>query len=332
MKVGVMGAGSWGTTIANLLCHNGHQVRIWALEPEVVASINADHENRLFLAGVALDPSLRAVPSLAEAVRDADILVQAAPSHAVRVVTTEVMQALGLSRPIVVSLSKGLEPTTHERVSQILGETMPGCPVVILSGPSFATEVAEQHPTAVVAASTDATAARAVQGAFSNAYFRVYSATDVLGVELGGALKNVIAIAAGIADGLGLGHNPRAALITRGLAEMARLGQALGADPMTFAGLTGIGDLVLTCTGHLSRNRSLGVALGQGRSLDDILGERRTVAEGVKTAKTALELADELGVEMPITREVERILFEGKSPRQAIRDLMERELKAEQWR
>jgi glycerol-3-phosphate dehydrogenase (NAD(P)+) len=209
---------------------------------------------------------------------------------------------------------------------------MPGCPVVILSGPSFATEVAEQHPTAVVAASTDATAARAVQGAFSNAYFRVYSATDVLGVELGGALKNVIAIAAGIADGLGLGHNPRAALITRGLAEMARLGQALGADPMTFAGLTGIGDLVLTCTGHLSRNRSLGVALGQGRSLDDILGERRTVAEGVKTAKTALELADELGVEMPITREVERILFEGKSPRQAIRDLMERELKAEQWR
>lgn len=332
MKIGVIGAGSWGTTVANLLCHNGHTVRIWAREPEVVASINASHENTLFLEGVRLDDKLSAVATIGEAVDRAEMLVQAAPSHAVRTVTTEVAEALQGATPIVVSISKGLEPTTHERVSEILGETLPGCPVVVLSGPSFAVEVAQRQPTAVVAASSDEDAARMVQEACSNAYFRVYRSHDVLGVELGGSLKNVIAIAAGIADGLGLGHNPRAALITRGLAEIARLGEALGADLMTFAGLTGMGDLVLTCTGHLSRNRTLGEELGKGRTLDEILGGRRTVAEGVKTAKTALELAEELGVEMPITREVERILFEGKAPQQAIRDLMERELKAEQWR
>lgn len=332
MRIGVIGAGSWGTTVANLLCDNGHDVHIWARESEVVASINARHENEMFLKDIALEPALTAVASIPEAVADAELLVQAAPSHAVRAVTANVASALAGRTPIVVSISKGLEPGTHERVSEILMETLAGCTIVVLSGPSFALEVAQRQATAVVAASRDEAAARTVQHTCSNAYFRVYRSHDVVGVELGAALKNVIAIAAGIADGLGLGHNPRAALITRGLAEIARLGSALGADPLTFAGLAGMGDLVLTCTGHLSRNRTLGVELGKGRTLEEVLGERRTVAEGVKTARTALELAQQHGVEMPITREVEQILFEGKAPRRALQDLMERELKAEQWR
>jgi glycerol-3-phosphate dehydrogenase (NAD(P)+) len=214
----------------------------------------------------------------------------------------------------------------------VLEEILPQCPIGALSGPSFAQEVYQRHPTAVVAASRDPKAAEQIQQAFSTSYFRVYRSADVIGVQLAGALKNVIAIAAGMIEGMGLGNNSRAALITRGLAEIARLGEALGADPLTFAGLAGMGDLVLTATGALSRNRSLGAELGRGRSLAEILAERRTVAEGVTTAKTAVELGKRAGVELPIASEVARILFEGKAPRQAIRDLMERELKAEQWR
>jgi glycerol-3-phosphate dehydrogenase (NAD(P)+) len=214
----------------------------------------------------------------------------------------------------------------------VLHETLPGLPVVVLSGPTFAQEVYDGQPTAVVAASEDPAAAEQVQQAFSSPTFRVYTSADVIGVELAGALKNVIALAAGILDGMGLGHNPRAALITRGLAEMTRLGEALGADAATFAGLAGMGDLILTATGHLSRNRSLGVEIGRGRDLEEILAERRTVAEGVHTARAAVELGRRAGVELPIASEVAQVLFEGKSPRQALSDLMERELKAEQWR
>jgi glycerol-3-phosphate dehydrogenase (NAD(P)+) len=276
-------------------------------------------------------PAVKAWGDLAQAVQGAAMVVSATPSQAVRTVSRALASALE-GRPIVVSASKGLEEDSLATMSAVLAETLPELPVVVLSGPTFAQEVYDGQPTAVVAASEDAAAAEQVQQVFSGPTFRVYTSTDVIGVELGGALKNVIALAAGILDGMGLGHNPRAALITRGLAEMTRLGEALGADPATFAGLAGMGDLILTATGHLSRNRSLGVEIGKGRELLEVLAERRTVAEGVYTARAAVELGRRAGVELPIASEVAQVLFEGKSPRQALNDLMERELKAEQWR
>jgi glycerol-3-phosphate dehydrogenase (NAD(P)+) len=331
-RVAVVGAGAWGTTLADLLARKDLSVTIWAREPEVVEGINRDHVNAIFLPDAPLAPGLRATSDVAEAVRDADVVVCAVPSHAVRSVMTAAAQA-ARGAPLVVSVSKGLEPECYERLSCVLVEVFGiGTPVAVLSGPSFALEVYQRQPTAVVAAAGDHTVARRVQQVFSTNSFRVYSHTDVVGVELGGALKNVIALAAGIAEGLGLGYNPRAALITRGLAELTRLGHALGADPLTFAGLAGLGDLVLTATGPLSRNRTLGVELGQGRRLEDILATRRTVAEGVTTAQTAVTLGAQHGVELPIAREVSEILFRGKAPRQAIADLMDRVPKAEQWR
>ena len=332
MKVGVVGAGSWGTTLADLLARKGHDVALWAREPEVVESIRQRLVNELFLAGFPLDPSLSASDALSDVVSGAELLVFATPSHVMRRVAADVAKVLGSAKPVIVSVSKGLEPDTLDVLTDVLDEAFPHCSVAALSGPSFAQEVCQHQPTAVVAASKDPRAADAVQHAFSCSYFRVYTGSDVVGVQLGGALKNVIAIAAGVLEGMGLGHNPRAALITRGLAEMSRLGEAMGADTATFAGLAGMGDLLLTATGALSRNRSLGMEIGQGRSLAEILSERRTVAEGVTTARTAVELGKRTGVELPIATEVARILFDGKAPRQAMRDLMERELKAEQWR
>lgn len=332
LRIGVVGAGAWGTTLADLLARKGLDVTLWAREPEVVDGINRQHHNAVFLADAPLAAALRATGDVGEAVRDADVIVNAVPSHAVRSVMTEAARAV--RRPVlVVSVSKGLEPERHDRLSCVLIEVFgTATPVAVLSGPSFAREVYDGQPTAVVAAATDHEVARRVQQVFSTASFRVYSHTDVIGVELGGALKNVIALAVGITEGLGLGYNPRAALVTRGLAELTRLGVTLGADPLTFAGLAGLGDLVLTATGALSRNRSLGVELGQGRSLETILAERMTVAEGVTTARTAVALAARHDVELPIAREVSAILFEGKAPRRAITDLMERTLKPEQWR
>jgi len=332
MKVGVIGAGSWGTTLADLLARKGHRVVLWAREPEVVASVRQHLVNELFLPASPLDPSLTATGELAEAVTGAELLVFASPSHVMRRMAGDVAAALGAARPAIVSVAKGLEPDSLDLLTDVLDEALPQCSVAALSGPSFAQEVYQRQPTAVVAASRDPKAAETAQQAFSCAYFRVYTSTDVVGVQLGGALKNVIAIAAGVLEGMGLGHNPRAALITRGLAEMTRLGEAMGAETMTFAGLAGMGDLLLTATGALSRNRSLGVEIGKGRSLAEILAGRRTVAEGVTTAQTAVELGKRTGVDLPIATEVARILFEGKAPRQAMRDLMERELKAEQWR
>jgi glycerol-3-phosphate dehydrogenase (NAD(P)+) len=331
VNISVVGAGSWGTTLADLLARNGHQVRIWARETEVVDAINRRHVNTLFLPNASLAPSLEASGAIPDVVRHAEMIVCAAPSHAVRRVGTDVGAAVP-GRTVVVSVSKGLEPKTLDTMTAILEEVLSNSSVVALSGPSFAQEVHARHPTAVVAASQDPRAAELVQQAFSNGYFRVYTSSDVLGVQLGGALKNVIAIAAGILEGMGLGHNPRAALITRGLAEMTRLGEALGADPATFAGLAGMGDLILTATGALSRNRSLGVEIGGGRTLGEILAERRTVAEGVGTSQAAVELGRRAGVELPIAYEVAQILFEGKQPSRAIADLMDRELKAERWR
>lgn len=332
MRIGVVGAGSWGTTLADLLSRSGHEVSLWAREAEVVESILREHVNTLFLPGAPLDPRLHADADIEAVVRQAELIVMAAPSHVMAAVIRQAKPGIGNGTPVVVSVSKGLEPTSLATLTEVIEEVVPRCPVAALSGPSFAQEVYQRHPTAVVGASRDPRTAELVQQVFGTSSFRVYRSHDVTGVQIGGALKNVIAIAAGMLEGLGLGFNSRAALMTRGLAEISRLGEALGADPLTFAGLAGMGDLVLTATGALSRNRSLGFEIGQGRTLAEILSERRTVAEGVTTARTAVELGIRSGVELPIAREVSRILFEGKAPRQAIQDLMGREPKAEQWK
>ena len=331
MKVAVLGGGAWGTVLADLLARKGDAVVLWAREPEVVAAINRDHVNPVFLPDAALAPALVAESDVRRAVKGAELVVSAAPSFAVRAVMSQAAAAFN-GRPLVVSVSKGLEDDL-KTMSTVLGEVLdPGIPVCVLSGPSFAREVHQRQPTAVVAAARDEDVARRAQRAFASGHFRVYSHTDVVGVELGGALKNVIAVAAGILEGLGLGHNPRAALITRGLAEITRLGVRLGADPLTFAGLAGMGDLILTATGGLSRNRSLGVELGQGKSPEQALAGKKSVAEGVTTARTAVALGERHGVELPIARQVADILFKGKSPAQAVTELMERDLKTEQWR
>ncbi len=330
-RIAVVGGGAWGTALADLLARKGEQVTLWAREPEVVESVNERHVNDMFLPGAALAPTIGAARDIRAVVRDADVIVSAAPSHAVRPVMTQVAGSLK-GKPLVVSASKGLDPEKLERPSAVLGEVLPaGTPIAVLSGPSFALEVYQRQPTAVVAAAAEHGVAERAQRIFSTAHFRVYSHTDVIGVELGGALKNVIALAAGILEGLGLGFNTRAALITRGLAEITRLGVALGAQPMTFAGLAGLGDLILTATGALSRNRGLGVALGQGQSVAQALARTQAVVEGVNTARTAVALGERHGVELPISREVANVLFQNKPPRQAVADLMERELKAEQW-
>lgn len=330
-NIGVIGAGSWGTTLADLLAKKGHSVKLWAYEPELVAEMRASGINHLFLPGINLSPSLTFTNSLAEAVGGKDLLLFVVPSQVLRGVLTEAIPRISESAAIV-SASKGIEVTTLMAVSQVYEELLPP-PLfrrfAVLSGPSFAREVAQEMPTAVVAAADDEGVARQVQEAFNCRFFRVYTNSDVMGVELGGALKNVIAIAAGIADGLGFGYNTRAALITRGLAEITRLGLAMGARPETFAGLAGMGDLVLTCTGDLSRNRTVGIQLGQGASLKEILGEMRMVAEGVKTTESTWQLAQRMKVDMPITEQVYRVLYEGKSARAAVIELMTRDLKAE---
>jgi glycerol-3-phosphate dehydrogenase (NAD(P)+) len=329
--VAVLGAGSWGTTLAALLAGRGTSVRLWAYEAEVVESINHAHENHLFLPGVALPASLTAVTDPLEAVLGARLVISASPSHAVRAVARRVAEGV-TPGALVVSATKGIETDTLALMSQVYRDTVPGSRFVALSGPSFAREVAQGQPTAVVAAAKDAAAALEAQRLLATPTFRVYSGSDVVGVELAGALKNVIAIAAGILEGLGLGHNPRAALITRGLAEITRLGVAMGADPLTFAGLAGMGDLVLTATGGLSRNRALGVAIGQGETLQRYQATHRTVAEGANTSRAGVALGRRHGVELPIIGKVCEVLFEGKPAREAVPELMERELKAEQWR
>ncbi len=328
-RIAVVGAGSWGTTLADLLVNKGDNVLLWAYEPEVAEEINRRHRNDLFLPEAPLHPAVRATTDLGAAVRDARVVVCVAPSQAVQRVMREAGPSLAPGA-IVVSASKGLDGEGRRRMTEVLGAVLPsGTGVAALSGPTFAREVYERQPTAATVASASAEVARAAQVTLAAPYFRVYTSDDVIGVELGGALKNVIAIAAGILDGLGLGHNARAALITRGLVEITRLGVALGARAETFAGLAGMGDLVLTATGHLSRNRSLGVELGRGRTLEEVLAKRLSVAEGVETARAAVALAEGAKVELPISREVARVLFEGKSPKQAIGDLMERALTSE---
>jgi glycerol-3-phosphate dehydrogenase (NAD(P)+) len=328
MRCAVVGAGAWGTALADLLARNGHQVTLWAYEPDVVQAINEKHENVRFLAGHQLTPTLTAVGDLQKAVDGAELVTLATPSQVLRPIVRLARASLRSKTPLVVA-SKGLERETLSLMTEVAQEEFPDGTVVALSGPSFAAEVVRCQPTAVVVASEKPDAAAIAQRAFSSPYFRAYTHTDVIGVELGGALKNVMAVATGIAEGLGLGFNARAALITRGLAEMTRLGAALGAEQSTFAGLAGLGDLVLTCTGSLSRNRAVGLELGKGRKLDEILRETETVAEGVVTAQSARELAAREGVEMPIVDTVNRVLFEGQPARSAIAALMTRELRAE---
>lgn len=328
MRATVVGAGAWGTALADLLARNGETVTLWAYEPDVVKSINSSRENRRFLADATLHEGVHATGDLEAAVRGVDLVIFVTPSHVLRGITKRAAGAVD-DRATLVVASKGIERETLALMTDVVSQEMPRRPVVGLSGPSFAREVVQRQPTAVVAASRVRTAAERVQEALSSETFRVYTHTDVVGVELGGSLKNVMAIATGMAEGLGLGYNPRAALITRGLAEMTRLGVALGADPLTFAGLAGIGDLVLTCTGALSRNRQLGMDIGQGNRLEDLLAARETVAEGVYTTQSARALASQEEIDMPIVAAVYRILFEGSDPRAAIGDLMTRELRAE---
>ncbi len=328
MRCAVVGAGAWGTALADLLSRNGHDVSLWAYEPDVVESINKRHENVRFLGGNVLATALKATGDLHRAVDGAELIALATPSHVLRSILRSAATSVSLSAPIVVA-SKGIERGTLSLMTEVAEQELPGTTVVALSGPSFAKEVVTCQPTAVVVASANEEAAEAAQRAFSSAYFRAYTHTDVIGVELGGALKNVMAVATGIAEGLGLGFNARAALITRGLAEMTRLGLALGAEQSTFAGLAGLGDLVLTCTGSLSRNRAVGVEVGKGRTLQEVLRDKETVAEGVVTAQSARELAAREGVEMPIVDTVNRVLFEGQPARSAIGALMTRELRAE---
>lgn len=324
----VVGAGAWGTALADLVARNGHAAVLWAREADVVDDINANCHNSRFLKGVPLAPALRATTDLAQAVADARTITFVAPSHVLRAVIRSAAHAVRHDATLVVA-TKGIERETFALMTDIVAEELPGRPVVALSGPSFAAEVAMRQPTAVVAASRDEAAALHTQQLFSSPEFRVYTQRDVIGVELGGALKNVMAVATGVLDGLGLGFNPRAALITRGLAEMTRLGVALGAEPLTFAGLAGMGDLVLTCTGSLSRNRTVGVEIGQGRAVEEVLHARETVAEGVITTQSAHALARSRGVGMPIVSAMHRILFEGMPPRDAIAELMARALRAE---
>jgi glycerol-3-phosphate dehydrogenase (NAD(P)+) len=330
-RIAVLGAGSWGTTLANLLACKGDEVRLWAYEPEVVEAVNRDRENPMFLPGVPLSGKIRALGDAREAVSGAEVIVSAPPSHAVRGVVRNLGEAVPRGA-LVVSVTKGIETDTLALMSQVFAECLPKIRFAVLSGPSFAAEVCEGQPTAVVAAAGDEATAGAAQRVFATPAFRVYRNLDVVGVELAGALKNVIAVAAGIAEGLGMGHNPRAALITRGLAEITRLGVAMGADPLTFAGLAGMGDLVLTTTGSLSRNRSLGVALAEGQSFEEYRATHRSVAEGANTSLAGAALGQRLGIELPITEQVCEVLFRGKPPREAITELMGRELKSEQWR
>lgn len=328
MKVAVIGAGAWGTALANLLAENEHEVALWAFEPDVVEAINASSENRRFLAGVPLHPGLRATNLIEQSLEGAELALFVSPSTVLRQVAASCSRVTPAGIPLVVA-TKGIERERLALMTDVVADELPNHPIVALSGPSFALEVATHLPTAIVAASTDAEAALRTQQALSTSAFRVYTQSDVTGVELGGALKNVMAVATGIADGLQLGFNARAALITRGLAEMTRLGVQLGADPATFAGLAGIGDLVLTCTGSLSRNRSVGLEIGRGATLQEVLQGRETVAEGVTTTETAKALAERHGVEMPIVQAVHKVLFEKQPARWALVELMTRDLKAE---
>lgn len=327
--IGVLGSGSWGTALAVHLSRTGHDVRLWARDASLVAQMASARANDTYLPGIVLPPSLRPTHVLAEALTGAEFIVMAVPSHGLRTVARAASPLMPADCTIV-SATKGLEEGTMLRMSEVLHEECPGArAVVVLSGPSFAIELARELPTAMVAAGASSAAVEMIQAHFGSPALRLYGSSDLVGVEIGGALKNIIAIAAGVVEGLGLGHNALAALITRGLAEISRLAVGLGAQRETLAGLAGLGDLVLTCTGDLSRNRQLGMALARGESLADVLGRTRMVAEGVRTTHAALALGARHGIELPIAQAMADVLAGRSDPQAAIRNLMGRKQKLE---
>ncbi|GGE56138.1 NAD(P)H-dependent glycerol-3-phosphate dehydrogenase [Priestia taiwanensis] len=325
-KIAVVGAGSWGTALAMVLADNHHEVRLWGNRQEQIEEINTYHTNERYLPNIKLPEGVKAYISLEEALDGVENVLLVVPTKAIRDVLAEVCKIA--KQPLtIIHASKGIEPGTSKRITEMIAEEMPEHllnDIVVLSGPSHAEEVALRHPTTVTSASSNVKAAEKVQDLFMNAYFRVYTNPDVTGVELGGALKNIIALCAGITDGLGYGDNAKAALITRGLAEITRLGRAMGANPLTFAGLTGMGDLIVTCTSVHSRNWRAGNMLGKGHSLEEVLESMGMVVEGVRTTKAAYHLAKEIGVEMPITSALYGVLFEGKDTKDAVDYLMGR--------
>ena len=331
IKIGVIGAGSWGTALANLLAEKGDQVTLWAKEPEVVKGINQEHRNPLYLKKYQLSAQLKATNDLKEVIKEKDLILSVSPSQFVRDLTKQAVPFLS-SDPIIVNASKGIENDSLMTMNEVLREELPKkfhSKLAFLSGPSFAEEVVQKTPTAVTIASQNPNIAEEVQKIFFTEFFRTYTSDDVIGVELGGSLKNVIAIAAGISDGMGLGHNSRAALITRGLGEMTQLGVKMGANPITFLGLAGMGDLILTCTSNMSRNHTVGVKLGEGKRLKEILKEMTMVAEGIKTARSANDLAKRENVELFICQKIYEILYKDANPKEILGEIMSRSLKPE---
>ncbi len=331
-RIAIIGAGNWGTALAVVAGRAGCNVILWSRNQQVVNSINSSHVNCSYLKGFEISRNVGATTEIEDAVENANVIILAAPSHALRPVLFQLTPFLNKEDVVLVSATKGIEVETGKRVSQVVQEVIgDGVPVrfACLSGPSFSREVVEGNPTAIVAAAKNQADCRVVQNLLSYQNLRIYTNSDLVGVELGGSVKNVMAIAAGMVAGLGFGSNSIAALITRGLAEMTRLALAHGAKIETMIGLAGLGDLVLTCTGALSRNRFVGQELGKGRKLSDIMAEMHEVAEGVKTSRAVKKLADQSGIEMPITAEVHAVLYENKSPHEAADDLMHRPLRDE---
>jgi glycerol-3-phosphate dehydrogenase (NAD(P)+) len=325
MKISVIGAGAWGTALANLLCRNHHDVTLWTFEADQVGEMQQSHRNRLFLPGIELHPAMKFTANLRDSVKGCDFILFAVPSKFLQSVAAQVSDYKG----IAISVTKGIDFETGRTMSNVLQDTIPGATLAALSGPTLAMEVARNIPAAIVAAHESPQIASQVQALFHQPTFRVYTSNDVLGVELGGALKNVFAIAAGVSDGLGYGDNSKAAMVTRAIVEMRRLGVACGARPETFSGLSGLGDLTVTCFSKLSRNRTFGERLGRGEKVDAIAGSTITVAEGYPTARSAYRLARSLNVETPIIDEVHAMLYQGKETLKAVYDLMTRSVKQE---
>ncbi|MFC7320706.1 NAD(P)H-dependent glycerol-3-phosphate dehydrogenase [Halobacillus campisalis] len=325
-KVAVLGAGSWGTALAMVLADNGHDVHLWSHRESLADDINRTHKNERYLKGISLPQNIKASSDMGAVVSEVEHIILVVPTKAMREVCGQLVQHLN-HKVTITHASKGIEPGSYKRVSEVIAEEIPKKyyhDIVVLSGPSHAEEVSLKHPTTVTVSSEDLDVAATVQDLFINELFRVYTSPDLVGVELGGALKNIIALGAGISDGLGFGDNAKAALITRGLAEIARLGTSMGANPLTFSGLTGIGDLIVTCTSSHSRNWRAGNQLGKGSHLDEVLEEMGMVVEGIRTTKAAYQLSNERGVDMPITAGIYKILFENADPKDVVTQLMTR--------